>query len=178
MKYEVNPRLTPDLTLLAMRHRAQLEERLGPLVLAKLFELVADGSIGRGSLEIMSLSRNMDVFAIYRQCERDKESLKRTLERMLEEWYEKKVSSLSPSEAVKEFERILEVTCPTSVCEIVKRGSGEFQEQITFVKRFRCDHKGECNAAAAEEQENDKANNRRSLLATGDTYIWINIFSF
>ena len=138
MKYEVNPRLTPDFTVLAMRHRAQLEERLGPLVLAKLFELVADGSIGRGSLEIMSLSRNMDVFAIYRQCERDKESLKRTLERMLEEWYEKKVSSLSPSEAVKELLRILEVTCPTSVCERLGlvHNTGTTKGEFFFYKMF------------------------------------------
>ena len=100
-----------------MRHRAQLEERLGPLVLAKLFELVAHGNIERGSLERMSLSHNMDVLKTYSQCERDGESLERILERMLDEWYEKKVSSLSPSEAVKELERILEVTCPTSVCE-------------------------------------------------------------
>ena len=49
----------------------------------------------------------------------DRESLERTLERMLEEWYEKTVSNLSPSEAVKELERILEVTCPTSVCEML-----------------------------------------------------------
>ena len=119
MKYEVNPRLTPDFTVLAMRHRAQLEERLGPLVLAKLFQLVADGSIGRGSLERMSLIQNMNVNTTYRMCVRNRESPERTLERMLEEWYEKKVSSLSPSEAVKELERILEGTCPTSVCEIV-----------------------------------------------------------
>ena len=100
-----------------MRHRAQLEERLGPLVLAKLFELVADGSIERGSLERMSFSQNMDVVRTYSQCMRDRESPERTLERMLEEWYEEKVCSLSPSEAVKELKRILEVTCPTSVCE-------------------------------------------------------------
>ena len=105
------------MTLLAMRHRAQLEERLGPLVLAKLFEFVADGSIKRRFLGRMSLSQNMDVFETYSQCMMDRESDERTLERMLEEWYEKKVSSLSPSEAVKELERILEVTCPTSVCE-------------------------------------------------------------
>ena len=52
-----------------------------------------------------------------------------TFDRMLEEWYEKTVSSLSPSEAVKELERILEVTCPTSVCEIVRNTGttgGEF----------------------------------------------------
>ena len=108
------------MTLLAMRHRAQLEERLGPLVLAKLFELVADGTVDEVSLMRMSFSQNMDVFAIYLQCERDRESLERTLERMLEEWYEKTVSSLSPSEAVKELERILEVTCPSSVCEVVR----------------------------------------------------------
>ena len=100
-----------------MRHRAQLEERLGPLVLAKLFQLVADGTVLRGSLERMSFSQNMDVVRTYRQCERNGESPERTLERMLEEWYEKTVSSLSPSEAVKELERILEVTCPTLVCE-------------------------------------------------------------
>ena len=112
-----------------MRHRALLEERLGPLVLAKLFELVADGSIERGSLERMSFSQNMDVVETYSQCGRDGESMERTLERMLEEWYEKTVSSLSPLEAVKEFERILEVTCPTSVCEIVRNTGttgGEF----------------------------------------------------
>ena len=103
-----------------MRHRAQLEERLGHIVLAKLFELVADGSIERDSLWRMSFSHNMDVVEIYLQCVRDGESMERTLERMLEEWYEKTVSSLSPSEAVKELERILEVTCPTSVCEIVR----------------------------------------------------------
>ena len=68
-----------------MRHRALLEERLGPLVLAKLFELVADGSIERGSLKRMSFSHNMDVVETYLQCDRDKESLERTLERMLEE---------------------------------------------------------------------------------------------
>ena len=100
-----------------MRHRAQLENYLGPLVLAKLFELVADGSIKRASLAIMSFSQNMDVFETYSQCLRELESMERTLERLLDEWYEKKVSSLSPSEAVKELKRILEVTCPTSVCE-------------------------------------------------------------
>ena len=120
-----------------MRHRALLEERLGPLVLAKLFELVADGSIERGSLERMSLSQNMDVNRTYRMCVRNRESPERTLERMLEEWYKKRVSSLSPSEAVKEFERILEVTCPTSVCatlrlvHITATSEGEF-----FYKMF------------------------------------------
>ena len=97
-----------------MRYEAELEERLGPLVLARLFDLVAEGVIERGSLEKMSSSQNMDVFTTYSQCERERE--KETLEQMLEEWYEKTVSSLSPSEAGKELLRILEASCPASVC--------------------------------------------------------------
>ena len=98
-----------------LRIQAELEEKLGPLVLERLFYHVGNGGIKKDTLKKMSYNTNMDVFPTYSECDQGKENLQQTLEKMLEDWYDKTVCLLSPSEAVEELLRILKTTCPNSV---------------------------------------------------------------
>ena len=113
-----------------LRIQAELEEKLGPLVLKRLFYHVGNGGIKKDTLKKMSYSANMDVFPTYSECDQGKENLQGTLERMLEEWYDKTVCLLPPSEALEELLRILKVTCPASVFVDMKTLSeGESPQQ-------------------------------------------------
>ena len=104
----------------SLRHQIELQEKINPLVLAKLFDLLAEGLIKRGSLQKMSYRQNMDVVTTFDQCERDRENLEGILERMLDRWYEDRVCNLSPAEAAEDLLRILEATCPSRVSVTVQ----------------------------------------------------------
>ena len=130
-----------------LRIQAELEEKLGPLVLERLFYHVGNGGIKKDTLKKMSYSTNMDVFPTYSECDQGKENLQQTLEKMLEEWYDKTVCLLSPSEAVEELLRILKVICPTSVFVDIKtlseRGSPQQDIETDVVRqRYRYSHPG------------------------------------
>ena len=119
----------------SLRYQEGLEEKLGSPVLARLFKLVAQGSLKRDELEKMSFTEHMDVVTTYDQCQNDKKGVKLTLENMLDSWFENKLCLISPEESQSELLKILKAVCPPLVFGAVeelivgkKRGKKDLEE--------------------------------------------------
>ena len=103
------------------KYKKELHDKFGPGVIAKLFELIGDGSIEQSRLKKMSYSYHMNVSETFNQCLSEKKKEKATLEDMLDKWYEEFLAVKSVSEARSEFLRILGDTCNRHVCSSIEK---------------------------------------------------------
>ena len=101
-----------------MKYSKELDEKLGPAVVAELRRLVSIGHVGRSQVKEMSYQHNMNVNTVYNQSHDKEENIVLTMERMLDRWYEITVWSLSQSGAQRKLVEILrESRCTNVVVE-------------------------------------------------------------
>ena len=105
-----------------LRNLDKVHQLLGKQTLEKLFCYVNDGTLVKGNLESMSYSHNMNVSQTYTMYEGLLPS--KILEKMLDDWYEKTLCTMSPADAKKRLHEILKKTCPPVIAVKVEEVMG------------------------------------------------------
>ena len=157
------------------KYKKQLHDKFGPGAIAKLFELIGEGSIEQLDLEKMSYSYHMNVSETFNQCLSEKKKEKATLEDMLDKWYEEFLAVKSVSEARSEFLRILRATCTPYVCSSIKKEleKNEKIEDLRYEVMKR--HVSLCNEVS-ELRKRENSKQRVALSLNSGKLITISYF--
>ena len=94
-----------------LRNLDKIHQLLGKRTLGKLFCYVNDGTLVKANLESMSYSHNMNVHEIYKMCDESRCLPTKILEKMLDDWYDKTLFKMSPTDAKKRLHEILKNNC-------------------------------------------------------------------
>ena len=106
-----------------LRNLDEIQKKLGKKTLEKLFCHVEKGILVKSDLESMSYSHNMNVSETYTKCEEAKYIPSKILEKMLDDWYKKALFKMSPADAKRRLQGILQENCAPII-------AGELLEEL------------------------------------------------
>ena len=144
------------------KNEDKIHQLLGKETLEKLFCFVNDGTLVKDNLESMSYSHNMNVSQTYTMYEGLLPS--KILEKMLDDWYEKTLCTMSPADAKKRLHEILEKTCARVIAAKVEEVMGK---QGTGAGDARNGGTGGVPAPASGLVQNTIGNNTQPIMNWG-----------